>query len=177
MESKHDRREGFIEQVYERGFRYEREYHGCAQCVVAAVQDAFGLREDTLLKAMTGFGGGGGGCCDGNCGAYAGGIALLGWLAGRPRESFFTDHDTSRSYALVRRLHERFIAEYGAVICRDICRKLYGRPFYTADPDDYRKFQDAGAYGDGGCTRVVGNACRWVAELILDEELATLPAG
>ena len=33
-----------LEQAYQRGKQYEADYHGCAQCVLAALQDAFGQR-------------------------------------------------------------------------------------------------------------------------------------
>jgi C_GCAxxG_C_C family probable redox protein len=160
------------EKAYSLGYEYEKKYHGCAQCVVAAVQDTFDISNDDIFKSMTGFGGGGGGLCNGSCGAYAGGIAMLSLLAGRDRNCF-EDVDVSRAYDLTRRLHRRFIEKYGTIICRDINMKIFGRSFFTADPDDYLKFQAAGSYEDK-CTDVVGLAAQWVAELIVDQDLVKI---
>jgi C_GCAxxG_C_C family probable redox protein len=157
------------ERAYFLGYEYEEKYHGCAQCVAAAVQDTFHISNDDIFKSLTGFGGGGGGLCNGSCGAYAGGIAMFSWLAGRERTRF-QDIDVSCTYDLTRRLHSRFIDKYGAIICRDINMKIFGRSFYTADPDEYCKFQEAGAYVDK-CTDVVGSAAQWVTELIIEQDL------
>lgn len=166
-------KEGLGNRAYDLGFEYEKKYHGCAQCVVAAVQDTLNIRNDDIFKAMTGCGGGGGGYCNGSCGALVGGIVMLSWLAGRSRDEF-QNVDVSRAYELTREPHNKFIGEYGAVICRDINMNVFGRPFYTADLDEYRKFQAAGSYVDK-CTAVVGNASRWVVEIIIEEGLAPVP--
>lgn len=166
-------KEGLGNRAYDLGFEYEKKYHGCAQCVVAAVQDTLNIRNDDIFKAMTGCGGGGGGYCNGSCGALVGGIVMLSWLAGRSRDEF-QNVDVSRAYELTREPHNKFIGEYGAVICRDINMNAFGRPFYTADLDEYRKFQAAGSYVDK-CTAVVGNASRWVVEIIIEEGLAPVP--
>ena len=123
------------DKAYKLGFKYEQDYHGCAQCVVAAVQDIFEIINDDIFKTMTGCGGGGGGLCNGSCGAYIGGIVMLSWLRGREKADF-SKVDVSETYALVRKLHQKFIDKYGAVICRDINMKVFGRPYYTADPDE-----------------------------------------
>ena len=157
------------DKAYKLGFTYEQDYHGCAQCVVAALQDVFDINNDDIFKTMTGCGGGGGGLCNGSCGAYVGGIVILSWLRGRERKNY-SDVDVSETYALVRKLHQRFIDKYGTVICRDINTRVFGRPYYTADPEEYARFQEAGAY-DSKCTDVVGDAARWVAEIILEENL------
>lgn len=156
----------FCEQAYSLGYEYEKKFHGCAQCVVAAVEDTFAVSFGSAFKAMTGFGGGGGGICSNGCGAYAGGIAVLSCLTGRDRTRF-EDIDVSRTYELTRKLHRRFIEKYGTIFCRDIMMKIFNRPFYTADPDDYLKFQEAGSYTDK-CTDVVGLGAKWTAEIIIE---------
>lgn len=57
------------EQAYRLGKTYEQSYRGCGQCVVAAVQDTFGLQDDAVFRVAAGFAAGGGLCGDGNCGA------------------------------------------------------------------------------------------------------------
>ena len=87
--------------------------------------------------------------------------------AGRYRRKPDEPRASSKNYdnfALSKKLHDRYIEEYGTVICHSIHRKLYGRPFSIADPDEKRKFEEAGAH-DWGCTSVCGNAAKWTVEI------------
>jgi C_GCAxxG_C_C family probable redox protein len=160
------------EKAYELGKKYEMVYRGCSQCAVAALQDALGIRNDDVFKASTGLAGGGCGTIDGSCGAYVGCIMVLSSLAGRERDKFddFTNMaPDSRTFRLARKFRNRYIQEYGSVICRNIQTKTMGRPYYIADPDDMKKFEAAGGHGEEGCPQVVGKAARWMAEMILEE--------
>jgi len=103
------RNKKLVEEAYELGSKYEKNYHGCAQCVVAAVLDVFDLKDDDIFKAMTDLGGGGGGLCDTGCGAYVGGVAMLSWLSGREKGNF-DKIDVSNTYDLVKKLHSKFIS-------------------------------------------------------------------
>jgi C_GCAxxG_C_C family probable redox protein len=163
--------ESVMEKAYQLGKKYEQTYKGCSQCVIAALQDAFNIRNDDVFKAATGLVAGGGACIDGSCGAYAGAIMVLSSLLGRQRDDFA---DTAgvlfRNFELVQKLRVKFIQEYGSVICRNIQTKLFGRPYYLADMDDFEKFEKAGGH-DVHCPEVVGKAARWAAEIISEADL------
>jgi C_GCAxxG_C_C family probable redox protein len=159
------------EKAYELGKRYEQTYKGCGQCVLAAVLDTFGIGDDAVFKAATGFAGGGGLWGDGNCGAYAGAIMALSCLAGRPRDDFEDKAGASfKTFQLAQRVRQRFIEEYGSVICRDIQDRVFGRPFYLPDRDEEEKFVKAGGHDDK-CPEVVGKAARWTAEILIEAGL------
>jgi len=163
--------DSIVEKAYEAGRHYESTYRGCGQCAVAALQDALGIRNDDVFKAATGLAGGGGLATDGSCGAYAGAVLVLGTLLGRERDSFDdSEGNRLRNFELVRKLRQRFLQEYGSVICRDVQTRVLGRPYYLADPVEYDRFHDAGAH-DIHCPGVVGRAARWAAEIILEEGL------
>ena len=164
------------EKAYELGKKYERDYMGCSQCVIAALQDALDIRNDDLFKAATGLAGGGGSCIDGSCGAYTGAILILGSLLGRERDNF-ADPEGIRyqTSELTRKFRQRYIQEYGSVICRNVQTKILGRPYYLADPEERQKFEDAGGHDDAYCPEVVGKAARWMAEIILEEDLLNQP--
>ncbi|MEJ2740021.1 MAG: C-GCAxxG-C-C family protein, partial [Dehalococcoidia bacterium] len=154
------------EKAYQLGKLYERDYKGCSQCVVAALQDTFDIRNNDVFKAATGLAAGGGANVDGNCGAYSGAIMVLSMLDGRSREDFADPGGAMfKNFSLVTKLHDRFIEEYGSVICRNVQAKIFGRPYYISDPDEFRKFEQAGAH-ETHCLEVVGKAARWTAELI-----------
>jgi C_GCAxxG_C_C family probable redox protein len=154
------------EKAYQLGKKNEKTYMGCSQCVIAALQDAFNIRNDAVFKAASGLAGGGGGSIDGSCGAFSGGIMVLSSLLGREREDFAdTAGAFHKSIDLARKLHDRFIQEYGSVICHNIQTKIFGRPYYIEDPDEWEKFEKAGGH-EKHCPEVVGKAARWTAELI-----------
>jgi C_GCAxxG_C_C family probable redox protein len=158
------------EKAYKLGCEYQKTYGGCGQCVLAALQDTFNVGNDDVYKAATGFAGGAGGLCDVACAAYTGGAMFLGSLLGRERANIADPEGIRfRTRELVRKVHDKFIAEYGTPICRDIHMKLLGRYFYMPDEDECTKFHNAG--GSGVCTEVVGKAARWVAEVVIQENL------
>lgn len=160
------------EKAYQLGKKYEQTYKGCSQCVIAALQDAFNIRNDDVFKAATGLIGGGGGFTDGSCGAYAGAAMFLSSLLGRTRNDFTDSAKTKpRNFDLVGKVRERFIQEYGSIICRNIQTKIFGRFYYLPDRDEFAKFEKAGGH-DIHCPEVVGKAARWAAEVIIEAKLA-----
>ena len=160
------------EKAYELGKHYEETYHGCSQCAIAALQDVFDVRNDDIFKSATGLSGGSALSGESGCGAYVGALMVLGHLVGRERDKFddaegvrFTTHKLSRAF------FDKFIEKYGSIICRNIQTKMMGRPYYLGDPDEFKKFHDAGAHSIH-CPEVVGNAARWMAQIIQDNKLA-----
>ena len=159
------------EKAYQMGKEYERTYRGCGQCVMAALQDTLDIRNDDIFKAATALAGGTGLAADSGCGAYIGAILVLGSLVGRERNNFSDAEGTRfKTHHLARTFRERFIREYGSVICRDIQNKILGRYYYLPDPQEYEKFHNAGAH-DIHCPEVVGKAAKWMTEIILEEGL------
>ena len=164
--------EDTAEKAYELGKEYEKTYKGCSQCVIAALQDALGIRNDDIFRAATGLAGGGARAADGSCGAYLGAILVLGFLLGRERDNFKDlEGIRYRNFDLVMKFRDKYIQEYGSVLCRDIQTRVFGRPYYLADPEEFKKFEDAGGHADKGCPEVVGKAARWMAEIILEAGL------
>ena len=69
---------------YQTGFQFEKEYHGCAQCAVAALYDVFPeLTKNEVFRATSGLGGGVGLSCKGHCGALSGAVMVISQLFGR----------------------------------------------------------------------------------------------
>ncbi len=159
------------EKAYQLGREYEKTYRGCSQCVIAALQDVLDVRNDDVFKAATSLAGGIGLTCDSGCGAYTGAVLVLGSLLGRERNKFSDPEGVRfKTHQLVRKFREKFIQEYGSVVCRDIQNKILGRYYYLPDPQEFEKFHNAGAH-DVHCPEVVGKAARWMTEMILEESL------
>ncbi len=164
--------EDATDKAYELGKHYERTYRGCSQCVIAALQDVFDIRDDAIFKSATGLAAGSAMSGEGSCGAYVGGLMVLGGLVGRERDDFGDPEGVRfKTHKLAGKLRQKFIDEYGSIICRNIQTKTMGRYYYLADPQEYEKFHNAGAH-DIYCPEVVGKAARWMAEIIREEDLA-----
>ena len=141
------KQEKTIDKAYELGYEYEKKYGGCAQCAVAALQDAipFVPRHQGVFRAAS--------CLDGgatptglqNCGAFTGSAMVIGHLCGRTRKKEFQG-GSGFSHSLIRKVYQQFKEEYGSVLCQDV-----------------RK----GAQGD--CPKVVARAAKWTAEVLLKE--------
>ncbi len=162
---------GMAKKAYQLGKQYEKTYRGCGQCVVAALQDALQIENQEIFKAATALAGGTGLAADNGCGAYIGATLVLSSIIGRERDNFADPKGIRfKTHQLARQFREKFIQEYGSVICRDIQNKLLGRYYYLADPQEYEKFHNAGAH-DVHCPEVVGKAAKWMVEILSEASL------
>jgi C_GCAxxG_C_C family probable redox protein len=162
-----------LEKAYKLGFEGEHNVRGCAQCALAAVQDALGIRNDFVYKSASGLAGGGAECIDGHCGGCTGGIIAMSMFYGRTRAEEATKKGRADKYVSFRMgqaLHDKFVEKYGTVICGEIHKKIYGRSFLLRDDEHKQAFRDAGAHErEDGCCAVIGDGARWATELILAE--------
>ncbi|NQT16632.1 MAG: C_GCAxxG_C_C family protein [Planctomycetes bacterium] len=141
------RAQEIIEEAYRLGHQYEKQYGGCAQCTLAALQDAipFLVADKGLFQGAS--------CLDGgatptglqNCGSFTGAGMAIGYLCGRRRNAKFQG-TTKQSHKLIRELYKQYEEHYGSVLCKDVREK--------AERD---------------CPEVVGLAAKWTAQLLLDE--------
>ncbi len=162
-----------LQKAYELGFQYERDYRGCAQCAIAGMYDAMGIKNDAVYKAGSGLAGGGGECTDGNCGGYTGASMVLASFFGRTRDEEASKDgraDKYVSFRMTRALHDKFVEKYGSVLCSGVQTKLYGRAYDLRKDEDKQAFRDAGAHHDDDkCCMAVGDGARWGLEILLDE--------
>jgi C_GCAxxG_C_C family probable redox protein len=161
-------REEVLKKAYDTAFAYEKDYGNCPQAMLATMHDLFGIGEDDAFKSGTGLAGGGALCGQGTCGALVGGIMAIGLVFGRDREGYKSRKRASRAYKAAKKLHDRFMEEFGGVICKDVQKKIFGRSFDLLDREEYRIFEEMGGHTDK-CTDVVGKAAMWTADIILDE--------
>ncbi|MCB2148187.1 MAG: C-GCAxxG-C-C family protein [Deltaproteobacteria bacterium] len=152
---------------------FEKNYHGCAQCVLAALMDTFPrIRHPEAFKSATGLAGGVGLSVEGSCGGLTGGVMGISLFYGRELQNIEDpEGDRFVSYRLSARLHERFVKEYGTSICGKIHERVMGQTYRLNHPDEWNGFIEAGGHAEK-CPMVVGKAARWAAEIILTEEAA-----
>jgi C_GCAxxG_C_C family probable redox protein len=152
-----------------RGFEFEKNYHGCAQCVIGAIYEIYPeLKNPDVFRSACGFAAGTGLSSDGQCGALSGAVMVLSQLYGRELDEM-NDPEKKRfvSYRLSEKMVQRYLKEYGSVICGEIQRKLMGRSFYLFDPLQWDEFEQSGGHIEK-CPSVVGNATQWTIEILED---------
>jgi len=155
---------------YELGFKLEHDWGECPQVTTRALQEIYDEINDEIFRYV-GFLAGGGGCqSDGSCGAYCAGLMFLSSKYGRTVQDVKTLDGKGlfkireRNIPMQQKLHEKFINEYGTIICQGIHRKLMGRPFWAIDPHDLKLFFEMGGH-EKVCPVVVGNAVKWTIEI------------
>lgn len=169
-----------LERAYELGHKYEMMNWGCSQCAFAAVLDVLGYKYDSrIFRSTTSLCGGGGLTGEGSCGAFSGGCMAISYKYGRGRRGFKglkAGHDgIVKPTILTKKLYDKFMGEYGSVICRDIQKKVLGKSFQLIKGKgddiviDMDEFEKAGGHGEKGCPTVVGNAARWTVGILLDD--------
>jgi C_GCAxxG_C_C family probable redox protein len=136
-----------VEKAYRLGHQYEKQYGGCAQCTLAALQDAipFLARDEGVFRGASSLDGGATPTGLQNCGSFTGAGMAIGYLCGRRRNTRF-EGTTKQSHRLIRKLYQQYEERYGSVLCKDVREK--------AERD---------------CPEVVGLAAKWTAQILLDE--------
>jgi len=156
-----------MEKAYESGFKYERDFGSCSQCTFAAVSEILGKESKEIFKAIDGLAGGLGRTTNGTCGALTGGVAAISQRYGR--EDFPNLGQREKCMTLAKKLHDRFIEEYGSVICKDVQTKIMGRSYDFWNPKEREEFDKAGGHTDK-CPDVVGKTAKWTIEILMDEK-------
>jgi len=164
LKTKYSRKDA-MERAYELGFNFEREYGSCPQCVFAAVNEVLGVETGSVFKAIDGLAGGLGRSGNGTCGALAGGVASISHRYGR--EEFRNLGQREKCMELAKKLHDRFMEEFGSIVCKDVQKKIMGRSFNFWDPKEREEFDRAGGHTDK-CPDVVGKTARWTVEILLE---------
>jgi len=162
-----------IERAKKKAHEYERDYSGCAQSVLGALQEEFGIGNKDSFKAASMLAGGIARQGE-TCGAIVGALSALGLVSGRERiedtEVYKAAMDSSVKVSA--RFREEMKKQFGfkgklqSTLCRHIQEMLYGKSFDLTNKKEYQAFLDAGGHSDTGCPRVCGIAAQVSAEEI-----------
>jgi C_GCAxxG_C_C family probable redox protein len=162
-----DNKEEILEKVYRLAYKYEAERGSCPQCVLSAIMETLKIGDPKTVQAADAMAGGTALSTEGTCGALVGGLLAISSIVGRTYENFSAGERRRRVFQYSKKLYDKFVEEYGSILCRDLHKKLFGRTFNFFDPKDYKEFEKMGAHVDK-CPSVSGNVARWTAEIILD---------
>jgi len=153
-----------LELAANRSDYYVQLCHNCAQSSFLALHELFGVGDASLAKALTPLPG----IAERGetCGAVVGSLLAIGFVYGRDR---LDDWQGWRKCLVpARAFCERFHSEMGSTMCGDIVEKLFGQRYNLDDPDDLRKFQEAGATAK--CSKVVRTAVGIATSIILEKQ-------
>jgi C_GCAxxG_C_C family probable redox protein len=174
-------KEQLLEKASELGVGFEKYSGSCSQCTAAALQEILGF-EDIIVKVATSSCGGQAGLSTGACGGVVGGTIVLDYYLGRDAGKVSATHEIpeghaelSRAMKAARSFCEKFVRQYGSILCPQVQARLFGRSFNLQDPADWDAFMKAGAHSDPTkCMSVVGNAARWALETLIELKVVTL---
>ncbi len=151
--------EAFRKEAQERAYRYERDFHGCSQAVVATFQELLDMEDELLFKAA-------GPLCAGlgsgkSCGALAGGVMVLGMVHGRAHlEEGLAG--LLKGFVLSQTLVKRFEQEFGTTTCYEISGVDW------TDMEAVNRSMSSESVEK--CSQLVGKTAAMVAELLVDED-------
>ena len=135
-------------------FFNEQRYH-CSQAVFGAFAEELGISEELALKIGGCFGGG---MNEGEvCGCVTGALMALGLKYGQCTADDMDSRNKSREKCM--EFYEKFKAENGSCICRDLLGYDFGKP------EDTKYIQQTKLYLEI-CPKLVKSATRIAAELI-----------
>ena len=160
------KKDEILNKAFELGKKYEQECTGCAQTAVAAIFESLGIWNEDVFRAASGLADGLGLTGDGSCGALVGSSMVIGYLFGRGREDFKDMYKPMKSYTLVKKLHDKYVKQYGSCRCFDVQEKTMGRTFNLWNADEMKEAFKAGMMDN--CSTLVGNVAKLATKIILN---------
>ena len=148
-----------VDERGQRGIENFMKGYNCAQSVVMAFADVFGLTDELALRVAASFGAGGGRLRL-TCGCVSGMFILAG-LENGPTVAGDIDART-RNYALVQELAACFKAENDSLICSELLGLRTGK-IESPRPSE----RNAEYYKSRPCSRLTESACRIFARHLI----------
>ncbi len=171
-----------IQRARELGCEYQGTLVGCGHSSFSAALDA--LREegielvtpevqDEIFKSVIGLTGGCGNTHVGTCGAMIGSAFAISLAMGIGREEEENDggeHTWLTSFKVKEGAADKFIEEYGSIVCREIMFKRWGMAYNSQYPGRSKEFFSH--CGRVGCRNprecVISNGAAFAVETIWD---------
>lgn len=161
------------ERAKKKAHEYEKLYSGCAQSVLGALQEEFGIGNKDSFKAVSVLAGGIARQGE-TCGAIVGALSALGLVIGREKIEDTSVYRVAMDSAVKVSItfREEMRKQFGLrdelqnTLCRHIQELIYGRSFDLANTEEFQAFLDAGGHSDVGCPKVCGIAAQVGAEKI-----------
>jgi len=153
----------------------ERQFWGCSQAVLGALQETLHIGDNESFRAGTILSAGVARRGE-TCGALIGALMALGVACGRkqmPDKDAYNqamDHAQDVVNAFKSGIETRYklAAPLESTMCPEIQKRLYGRSFRFIEPAERKAFNDAGGHKPYGCPMVCAIAAEAAARKILE---------
>ncbi len=166
-----------MDKAGKRAYELLDEYHGCAQCTLVALQEAFGLEADILSKASVLLSGGVGGTRTSACGLLTGACLALGIKYGRdismlkgPADKAIEQEKSGLEAA--GKLCKWFEREYGTMTCSEIRFSHIGTDLNNKIPWQKQMEDDLGMHIH--CCEMATETARKAAALMINPNMGIL---
>ncbi len=147
---------GRTSQFSERATNYFRGDYNCAQSVLLAMQEYYGIRANRLVpKIATAFGGGIG-RRGSLCGALTGAIMAIGLKHGTNKTVLI---EKEKAYAIALKFYDQFVEEFGSPFCRELIK------FDLTSPEELERLRNSNVR-DKKCSHFV----KRTVEILIDLE-------
>lgn len=142
----------------------------CARSVLLGLKEILDDIPEEMITASLSLAGGTG-SASGSCGAYCCGLLAVGLKYNAPlAEELKNPAVKQKDAAKFNEYRNRFLKEYGTIMCPELHKKIFGRAYDLADPTDHEAFLSIPGHEEK-CAEVVAVATRLAAEMILADEL------
>lgn len=139
-----------------RATNYFRGDYNCAQSVLLALQEYYGIRANRLVpKIATAFGGGIG-RRGSLCGALTGAIMAIGLKHGTNKTVLV---EKEKAYVIALKFYDQFVEEFGSPFCRELIK------FDLTNPEELERLRKSNVR-DEKCSHFVKRA----VEILIDLE-------
>lgn len=146
------------ESKIEKSANYFKNGFNCSQAVFTTFATDYGMSEEMALKVATQFGGG---ARKGEmCGAVAGALMVLGLEYGHFHMN--APDEKATAYKRAEEFMERFIAQNGTVVCRE----LLG--YDVSNPEDMIKIKELSLF-QSTCPKMIQCATKIVEQMLKGE--------
>ena len=161
-------KEEAMERAFKIGFEGEKNRFSCSQSTYNALADVFGIKNESIFRAVNPLEAGGGGSAN-SCGSFSAACAVIGYFLGRPYEYFMENKDWGvKATMLAYTLQEKYKSKFSSVKCGDILKSHLGLEMDWANPEKIEEFEKRGGHSKL-CPTVVGLAAVWTVDLLWDE--------
>jgi C_GCAxxG_C_C family probable redox protein len=165
-----------LDRVEKRAYEFENNYASCAQCSLAAIQEAFGLEDSTLAKAASLLSGGVGRMYH-TCGALTGAVLALGMKYGRDPSLLKKPFEEGQEiqlgqYEVATKLCKWFEREFGTMVCRELRRSYLRTEFRREVPWENECLERLNSRKH--CAEIVSKTARRAAALLQNPNLSIL---
>ncbi len=144
----------------------------CSRSTLAGLAEVFDFIPECMVTASAGLCGGTG-SASGSCGAYCAGLLAVGlkFNASIREELAEPDRDLfgETTAAKMCEYRDRFLQEFGTILCPEIHKQIFGRSYNLLDPEDLGAFFQLEGHAEQ-CAKVVGTATRIAAEMIAEAD-------